>query len=100
MAIENFLAQRPSVDNYLAHPFAAREGVAEFANNPLSARNPAVLRELVAHHDGQALAHNAKGHEQYRDPNLGPEAGERAAHASFAQSRGHAEAASILRGLL
>lgn len=100
MSIQNFLEHRPSVENYMAHPFAAREGVAEFANHPESARSPEVLHTLIAHHDGQALSHNAKGHDQYRDPKLGPDAGERAATASFAQSRGHAEAASLLRGLL
>ena len=88
------------MDNYVAHPYAAREGVAEFANNPASAHNPQVLRVLAQHHEAQAAAHDLKGRNQYQDPALHGERAERAAFASFAQSRGHAEAAQILRGLI
>ncbi len=100
MSIENFLANRPSVENYLAHPFAAREATREFANNPESAQNKSVLGVLAQHHEERANAYDAKARQQYQDPELYGDRAERASFASFAQSRGHREAAGILRGLL
>lgn len=100
MADQNFLSNRLSVDNYLAHPYAAREAVAEFANHPESSQNPEALRVLAQHHEEQAAAHDTKGRQQYQDPSLYGERAERAAFASFAQARGHREAANILRGAL
>lgn len=103
MAIEQFLANRvrPTVDQYVNHPYAAREGVAEFANNPSSARNPQVLSVLAQHHETQAAALEAKGRAQYSDPNPGNygEASERASHRTLNAARGHREAAQILRAL-
>ena len=89
-----------SIQNYISHPYAAREGVAEFANFPHSAQNPEVLRVLAAHHEAQAAQHQQTGNQQYQDPALRGDAAQRAAFASFAQSRGHSEAAALLRGLL
>lgn len=89
-----------SIQNYLSHPYAAPEGVSEFSAYPHSAQNPEVLGVLASHHEEQAQHHRVLGQQFYQDPSLRGDASERAAFSSFAQSRGHAEAASILRGLL